>query len=81
VNLGFGTDGPTGGPPNMSNPMVQPFQLSGGSSKNPTPASVCLPQLPLPSGANVKPGDSATIQLVELVDRGASLYSVRFLPP
>ncbi|KAH8896798.1 hypothetical protein GQ53DRAFT_743360 [Thozetella sp. PMI_491] len=74
VNLGFGTDGPNGGPQNMSNPMVPPFQILG-PSKNPYPGSVCLPQVPLPAGANVQAGDLATIQVVELAVHGASLFS------
>ncbi|KAL1841484.1 hypothetical protein VTK73DRAFT_3468 [Phialemonium thermophilum] len=74
VNLGFGTDGPDNGPQNMSNPMVPPFQIIG-PSKNPYPGSVCLTQIPLPAGANVKPGDNATIQVVELAIHGAALYS------
>jgi hypothetical protein len=78
VNLGFGTDGPDGGPPNMSNPMVPPFQLLG-PSKNPYPGTVCLPQVPLPAGANVRAGDNATIQVVELAVHGAALYSVSFV--
>ena len=75
MNLGFGTDGPDGGPPNMSHPMVPPFQLLGPSN-SPYPGTVCLPQVPLPAGANVKVGDLATIQVVELAQHGAALYSV-----
>jgi hypothetical protein len=75
LNLGFGTDGPNGGPPNMSNPMVSPFQIVG-PSKNPYPGTVCLPQVPLPAGANVSVGDNATIQVVETAVHGAALYSV-----
>ncbi|KAK4235346.1 hypothetical protein C8A03DRAFT_17896 [Achaetomium macrosporum] len=79
VNLGFGNEGPElapqlAGPPNMSNPMVPPFQIIG-PTKQPYPGTVCLPQVPLPAGANVKPGDNATIQLVELAVHGAALYS------
>lgn len=74
VNLGFGTDGPDGGPKNMSNSMVSPFQILG-PSKNPYPGTVCLPQVPLPAGANVNIGDNATIQVVELAVHGAALYS------
>lgn len=80
VNLGFGTDGPDGGPQNMSNPMVPPFQILG-PSKNPYPGTICLPQVPLPAGANVKAGDNATIQLVELAVHGAALYSVSSFAP
>ncbi|KAH6607044.1 hypothetical protein Trco_003357 [Trichoderma cornu-damae] len=74
VNLGYGTDGPDGGPPNMSNIMVKPFMLLGPTN-NPFPGTVCLPQVPLPAGANVSAGDKATIQVVELAQHGAALYS------
>ncbi|RYP49286.1 hypothetical protein DL768_004969 [Monosporascus sp. mg162] len=74
INLGFGTDGPDGGPPNMSFPMVAPFQLLG-PTKNPYPGTVCLPQVPLPVNTTVRAGDLATIQVVELAAHGASLFS------
>ncbi|KAK3941978.1 putative gpi anchored protein [Diplogelasinospora grovesii] len=83
INLGFGTDGPNGGPPNMSNPMVPPFQILG-PSKNPYPGTVCLPQVPLPVNASVQAGDNATIQVVELAVHGAALYScvdITFVEP
>lgn len=83
VNLGLGTDGPDNGPPNMSLPMVPQFQMLGPSN-SPYPGTVCLPQVPLPEGVEVKAGDEATIQVVELAQHGASLYSVSgsrlFLP-
>ncbi|KAK2073443.1 hypothetical protein P8C59_007728 [Phyllachora maydis] len=69
VNLGYGTE-----PPNMSNPMVPPFQIIG-PSKTPYAGSVCLTQIPLPAGAAVQAGDNATIQLVETALHGAALYS------
>ncbi|KAJ1325432.1 DUF6595 domain-containing protein [Microdochium nivale] len=74
VNMGFGTDGPNGGPKNMSFPMVPPFQLLGPSN-NPYPGTVCLPQIPLPAKTTVKAGDNATIQIVEIAAHGASLFS------
>lgn len=83
INLGFGTDGPWGGPQNMSNPMVPKFGILG-PSKNPYPGTICLPQVPLPAGAQVKPGDNATIQIVELAVHGASLFScvdITFVEP
>jgi hypothetical protein len=76
MNLGFGTDGPGGGPPNMSFPMVPVFQIVG-PSKNPYPGTFCLPQVPLPVNTTVKAGDNATIQIVETAIHGAALYSVR----
>jgi hypothetical protein len=75
MNLGFGTDGPDHGPPNMSFPMVPVFQIVG-PSKNPYPGTFCLPQVPLPVNASVKVGDNATIQVVETALHGAALYSV-----
>jgi len=74
MNLGFGTDGPDNGPPNMSFPMVPVFQIVG-PSKNPYPGTFCLPQVPLPANATVKVGDNATIQVVETAIHGAALYS------
>lgn len=73
--MGFGTDGPGNGPKNMSFPMVPPFQLRGPSN-NPYPGTVCLPQVPLPANTQVKAGDNATIQIVEIAAHGASLFSV-----
>lgn len=75
INMGFGTEGPTAGPPNMSFPMVPVFQIVG-PTKNPYPGTFCLPQVPLPVNQTVKAGDLATIQVVEVAVHGASLYSV-----
>ncbi|AEO54538.1 hypothetical protein MYCTH_2297204 [Thermothelomyces thermophilus ATCC 42464] len=79
VNLGLGNMGPElapelAGPPNMSHPMLPPFQILG-PSKNPYPGTVCLPQVPMPQNITVKPGDNATIQLIETAVHGAALYS------
>ncbi|KAK1999471.1 hypothetical protein LX36DRAFT_710073 [Colletotrichum falcatum] len=74
ANMGFGTEGPDGGPINMSFPMVPVFQILG-PSKNPYPGTVCLPQVPLPVNTTVKAGDHATIQIVELAVHGAALFS------
>lgn len=75
INLGYGTDGPYGGPENMSNPMVSPFQIIGPTA-NPYAGTVCLPEVPLPANASVKAGDNATIQVVEIAKHGAALFSV-----
>lgn len=74
INMGFGTDGPTAGPPNMSFPMVPVFQIVG-PSKNPYPGTFCLPQIPLPVNTTVNVGDLATIQVVEVAIHGAALFS------
>jgi len=74
INLGFGTNGPDDGPEDMSNPMLAPIQILGPTN-GPYPGTVCFPQVPLPKDANVKAGDKATIQVVELAVHGAALYS------
>jgi hypothetical protein len=70
INLGLGTV-----PPNMSHPMVPPFQITGPTN-NPYPGTICLPQVPLPANITVKPGDHATIQVIETAKHGAALYNV-----
>lgn len=71
INLGLGTI-----PPNMSHPMVTPFGIVGPDNE-PYPGTLCIPQVPLPADIEVKPGDNATIQLIELAQHGAGLYNVR----
>lgn len=69
VNLGLGTI-----PPNMSHPMVPPFQVVGPTNFA-YPGTLCLPQVPLPANISVNVGDNATIQVVETAVHGAALYS------
>lgn len=73
INLGLGTE-----PMNMSHNMVPVFQLNGPSNDM-YPGSVCLLQVPMPANISVNVGDNATIQIVEIAQHGAALYSVR--PP
>lgn len=73
-NLGLGAI-----PPNMSHPMLPPFQIIGPTA-NPYPGTFCLPQVPLPAGVTVNVGDLATIQVIETAVHGAALYNVRSLP-
>lgn len=54
--------------------MIAPFQLLG-PSKGPYPGTVCLPQVPLPANMSFNPGDNATIQVVEIAQHGAALFS------
>lgn len=70
VNLGLGTE-----PLNMSHNMVPMFSINGPSN-NMYPGSVCLLQVPLPANVTVNVGDNATIQVVEIAQHGAALYSV-----
>lgn len=72
INIGWGTI-----PPNMSNPMVSVFEITGPTN-NPYPGTICLPQVPLPANMTVSPGDNATIQVVEAAKHGAALFDVRF---
>ncbi|KAL3473942.1 hypothetical protein BJX99DRAFT_272011 [Aspergillus californicus] len=69
INLGLGTI-----PPNMSHPMIKPFEIVGPDN-DPYPGTICLPQVPLPSGIEVNVGDNATIQVVETAQHGAALYN------
>lgn len=71
INLGLGTM-----PPNMSHPMIKPFEIVGPDN-DPYPGTICLPQVPLPANIEVKAGDNATIQVVETAQHGAALYNVR----
>lgn len=75
VNLGLGTSGPQGGPPNESFPLLPPFQIDGPSN-NPYPGTFCLPQIPIPANMSVKVGDLATIQVIETAVHGGALYNV-----
>jgi hypothetical protein len=75
VNLGMGTDGPDGGPLEMSNQIVPPFSLIGPSN-NPFPGTLCLDKIPLPTDIGIKAGVNATIQIVMTAQHGAALFSV-----
>lgn len=69
INLGLGSE------PDTYSPMVPMFRLTGPSD-NPYPGTVCLPQVSPPQGVVPKSGDLATIQVVQTLKSGASLYSV-----
>ena len=49
-----------------------------GPSDNPYPGTICLPQISLPNGLTPSSGDFATIQVVQTLKSGASLFSVSF---
>lgn len=74
VNLGLGTE-----PLNMSHNMIPVFSISGPSNDM-YPGSICLLQVPLPTNVSVNVGDNATIQVVEIAQHGAALYSVSGCP-
>ena len=75
VNLGIGDDGPDGGPKNTSFPMTPNVPFSGPTNDQ-YDATICLPKLSIPDNVDVRVGDNATIQVVELTQHGASLYAV-----
>lgn len=70
VNLGLGNI-----PANYSLPMVSVFNIDGPTNAE-YPDHICLQHVPLPTGVTVKPGDNATIQIVEAAKHGAALYNV-----
>ncbi|PGH16279.1 hypothetical protein AJ79_01818 [Helicocarpus griseus UAMH5409] len=70
INLGIGTIAP-----NMSHPLISPFQLVG-PTKDEYPGTFCLPQVPIPKHLDfLKVGDNATIQIIETALHGAALYN------
>jgi capsular polysaccharide biosynthesis protein len=69
INIGLGTV-----PPNMSHPMITPFEIVGPDN-DPYPGTICIPQVKLPAGIEVQVGDNATIQVIELAQHGAALYN------
>ncbi|ODH26407.1 hypothetical protein ACO22_04625 [Paracoccidioides brasiliensis] len=69
MNMGFGTIAP-----NMSHPMIAPFQLIG-PTKEEYPGTFCLRQVAPPAGFEYKVGDNVTIQIIETAIHGAALYN------
>lgn len=56
--------------------VLRPVFRILGPSDNPYPGTICLPQISLPSGVAPSSGDVATIQVVQTLKSGASLFSV-----
>ena len=69
INLGLGSQ-----PENYT--VMKPLFEIIGPSDQPYPGTICLPQVTLPSGITPKSGDEATIQVIQTLKHGASLYSV-----
>ena len=76
VNIGIQGPGQLA-PPNMSHPVVPPFQLLGPTNFE-YPGQFCLPQIPMPVNVTLGVGDNITIQVIEAAQHGASLYNVCF---
>ncbi|KAK5170620.1 uncharacterized protein LTR77_005209 [Saxophila tyrrhenica] len=61
-------------PPNMSHPLVPPFQLLGPTNEEYS-GQFCLPQVPMPINVTLGVGDNVTLQVIEVAQHGASLYN------
>jgi hypothetical protein len=79
INLGLGTDYINSDQlqlNNMNISMVSQLGIQGLSGSTPFSSTVCLPHVPLAASVNVKSGDLATIQLIQLAVNGDAMYSV-----
>lgn len=74
VNIGIQGPGDLN-PPNMSHPVVPPFQIVGPNNTI-YGGEVCIPQVGMPANLNLQIGTNITIQIVEIAQHGAALYSV-----
>lgn len=78
VNIGINAPGEVA-PPNMSHPVVPPFQITGPTNTEYPNSSFCLPQVPLVPNLTFNIGDNITIQVIELAQHGAAIYNVSIL--
>lgn len=74
VNIGIQVEGQAA-PPNMSHPVVPPFQVTGPSNLE-YPGQFCLPQIGMPANVSLQVGQNITLQVVEAAQHGAALFSV-----
>lgn len=74
INIGIQEAGDLN-PPNMSHPVVPPFQLVGPSNQL-YPGEICIPQVGMPANLSLQIGQNITIQVIETAQHGAALYSV-----
>lgn len=75
VNIGIQEPGQQA-PPNMSHPVVPPFQILGPTNQE-YAGQFCLPQVPMPVNVTLHVGQNITLQVVEAAQHGAALYNVR----
>ncbi|KAK5697626.1 hypothetical protein LTR17_023941 [Elasticomyces elasticus] len=73
VNIGIQQEGQLA-PPNMSHAVVPPFEITGPTNDNYSGA-FCLPQVRMPAEVNLSVGQNITLQVIELAQHGAALYS------
>lgn len=69
INIGLGNEGIR-----FTHELVAPFNQTGNGT-------LCFPKLEIPEAlkANISEGTNATIQVIQLGSRGASLYNVSLL--
>lgn len=77
VNIGIQEAGQQA-PPNMSHSVVPAFELTGPTNDD-YPGQWCIPQVGMPANVSLQVGQNITLQVVELAQHGAALYSVRRL--
>ncbi|KAK0937970.1 hypothetical protein LTR29_010417 [Friedmanniomyces endolithicus] len=73
VNIGIQEMGALA-PPNMSHPVVPPFEITGPNN-NYYPGQWCIPQIGMPANVSLQVGQNITLQVIELAQHGAALYS------
>lgn len=64
-------------PPNYSHPVVGPLEVTGPNNTQ-YPGQFCYPQVRMPANITLSVGQNITIQVIEIAQHGAALYSVRF---
>lgn len=78
VNIGIIESGMQA-PPNYSHPVVGPLEVTGPNNTQ-YPGQFCYPQVRMPANITLSVGQNITIQVIEIAQHGAALYSVRFFP-
>jgi len=73
INIGINEPGHVA-PRNMSHPIHPVFSIQGPNNQE-YPGQFCIPQLGMPPNLDLQVGDNITIQVVELAQHGAALYS------
>jgi len=74
INIGINNPGELA-PPNMSHPVVPPFQLVGPNNVE-YDGQFCIPQVGMPANLSLQVGQLITLQVIETAQHGAALYNV-----
>ncbi|EMF13476.1 uncharacterized protein SEPMUDRAFT_148754 [Sphaerulina musiva SO2202] len=73
VNIGIIESGMQA-PPNYSHPVVGPLEVTGPNNTQ-YPGQFCYPQVRMPANVTLAVGQNITIQVIEIAQHGAALYS------